>query len=236
MALTVKLGVRCLRVFHHLRRIEKSQAKPRGKQALDRRIDILFIHQAQLHGVQVFDVVGVVSGLGIGVDTFIVYAGFHRNRSRLSNGPGEMVGAHDFIDRITIGDHVAVELPGAPKLVLEQKVVSARRIAVDAVVGAHDGFRMSLDNRCSERGQVRIFQVVFRHHHIDGVPNRFRSAVDCEVFGGRDHAKIFRIVALHSTDESHTHAAGQERILAVCLLIAPPTRIASDIDIGRPEV
>jgi hypothetical protein len=56
------------------------------------------------------------------------------------------------------------------------------------------------------------------------------------VFGGRDHAKIFRIVALHSTDESHTHAAGQERILAVCLLIAPPTRIASDIDVRGPEV
>src|SRR6185312_654141 len=56
------------------------------------------------------------------------------------------------------------------------------------------------------------------------------------MLGGGDGAKILRIVALHTLNESAADLSGQERILAIGLLAATPARIAEDVDVGRPEI
>ena len=56
-----------------------------------------------------------------------------------------------------------------------------------------------------------------------------------KMLGGGDDFQVMRIVALHALDESHCHAGGKERVLAVSLLAAAPARIAKDVDVGRPE-
>ena len=56
------------------------------------------------------------------------------------------------------------------------------------------------------------------------------------MFGRRDSAIIFRIIALHAGHKGNTHLPRQERVFAVGLLAATPARIAEDIDIRRPEI
>ena len=63
----------------------------------------------------------------------------------------------------------------------------------------------------------------------------FRPAVHGEMLGGGVELAVLRVVALQAAHEAHAHARGQERILAVGFLSAPPARIAEDIDVGRPE-
>ena len=63
-----------------------------------------------------------------------------------------------------------------------------------------------------------------------------RSTVHGEVLGRGDCEVVPGVIALEAGDVGDAHAAGEERVLAVCLLPAAPSRIAEDIEVGRPEV
>src|SRR3954452_16517714 len=65
---------------------------------------------------------------------------------------------------------------------------------------------------------------------------RLRAAMHGKMLGRRDRPIIASIVALQPADKGDCHAAAEEWIFAVCLLAAPPARIAKNIHVGRPEV
>src|SRR5437764_1794127 len=65
---------------------------------------------------------------------------------------------------------------------------------------------------------------------------RFGAAVHGEVFRRRNYAVIMRIIALHSSHKSHRHTRAQKWILAVRFLSPPPTWIAKDVYVRRPEI
>src|SRR4029078_541709 len=132
--------------------------------------------------------------------------------------------------------HVAVKLPGATQLVLEQESARARRFAIDAVVSPHHGFCFALYDRGAERGQVSVFHVVPGYLHINGVPCGLGTAVHSKMLRRGDDPKIFRIVSLQSRDECHAHASREKRVLAVSLLASAPSWVTEDVDVGRPEV
>src|SRR5215469_2076395 len=64
----------------------------------------------------------------------------------------------------------------------------------------------------------------------------FWPAVHGIMFGSRDSAKIFRIVALQTSYKRNAHARGEIRIFTVRLLAPTPAWVAKDIDIWRPEI
>ena len=55
------------------------------------------------------------------------------------------------------------------------------------------------------------------------------------VFRGRHDFEIFGVSTLQTTDEGGPDLTGKERVFAVSLLPATPTRIANDVDVWRPE-
>ena len=62
------------------------------------------------------------------------------------------------------------------------------------------------------------------------------SAVYGKVFGRGNCEVVLRVIALQARDIRHAHAPGQERIFPVGLLPAAPSRIAKDVQVGRPEI
>ena len=61
------------------------------------------------------------------------------------------------------------------------------------------------------------------------------AAVHGEVLRGRDHLQVAGVVSLQALHELDAHARGEVRILAVGFLAAPPSRVAEDVDVRRPE-
>src|SRR5206468_11748574 len=140
-----------------------------------------------------------------------------RNRSSFSNRFGEFVTVVNVVNRIAIGNHIAIELPGAAQLVDEKEVVGACGLAVDAVVGTHHRLGLAFDNRRAECGQIGVFHIVLRGGDVHGVSHGFGAAVHGEVLGRRDDTEVLGIVALHSGYEGNSHFAGEEWIFAVGL-------------------
>src|ERR1700749_910671 len=71
---------------------------------------------------------------------------------------------------------------------------------------------------------------------VRGVPCTLRSAMHRVVFRRGDRAVVASVFALHPCDKGNSHASSQERVFSVCLLPAPPARIAKDVDVRRPKI
>src|ERR1700751_4015884 len=63
----------------------------------------------------------------------------------------------------------------------------------------------------------------------------FGAAVNGVMFGSGNRFEVTRVVALKAGDESDAKTGGEERIFAGGFLAASQTRIAEDVDGGRPE-
>ena len=95
---------------------------------------------------------------------------------------------------------------------------------------------MPLDHGSAEGRKISVFLVVLADIDVREMACWFGAAVHSEVFRRRNHAVIMRIIALHSSHESYRHTRAQKWILAVRFLSPPPTWIAKDIDVRRPEI
>ena len=60
-------------------------------------------------------------------------------------------------------------------------------------------------------------------------------AVNGEVFGGGDGLEVFGVRTLQAAGKGKSDLTGEERIFSVGLLTAAPSRVAIDVDIGRPQ-
>src|SRR6266700_7148583 len=147
-----------------------------------------------------------------------------------------MVALENVNNSSAVGNHVSLKVPFATKLLLQQELVHARGLPIDAVVGAHYRSRLRLCNGGAERRKIRIKLVVFADLHIGGVAGGLRAAVHSEMLGRRNHAVIFRIVSLHSRNKRHAHLCCEEWIFAVGFLAASPTRVTKNVDVGGPEI
>jgi hypothetical protein len=145
------------------------------------------------------------------------------------------VAKEDVVDRAAIGDDVARKLPLAAQNIAEQHVAATRRLAVDAVVCTHERVRATFANAHLEVGQIALAQVTLAHDGVERVALWLRSAVDGEVFHGRDGLEVLRVVALQPADELDRQLTRQKRIFAVRLLSASPAGIPEDVDVRRPE-
>jgi hypothetical protein len=126
-------------------------------------------------------------------------------------------------------------MPLAAKNVLEQHVAAARCLSVNPVVGAHQGVRTTVPYSHLEMRQIALAQIALAHHCIELVPRRLRPAMHGEVFHRCDGLEILRVIALKTVNELHRQCSGEKRILSVSLLPPSPSRIAEQVDVGRPE-
>src|SRR5580704_16332518 len=56
------------------------------------------------------------------------------------------------------------------------------------------------------------------------------------MFRGGDDAKIIWIIALKTGNERYSHSSREKGVLTISFLAAAPSRIAKNVDIGRPEI
>ena len=214
---------------------EVAGAEACAEQPHQRAVDVGHRHQPALQCLAVG--AGQSCGVGKGgAGAFVVDPGAQGG----GHGAGRVgcvvvVGA-DVGDRVAVGDHVAVEAPGAAQRVLQQQLAGAGRLAVDPVVGAHHRAGATFDHRGAERRQVGVLKVAARDVDVGVVAGGFRAAVHGVVLGRGDHVQPLRMIALHALDVGHADPRGQERILAIGFLAAPPARVAEDVEVRRPGV
>ena len=225
-----------LRIRNHLRGIEHSETHSGGEQANERSVHRAFRQISLLHSFNVGLVVVVVFYLREKIDALVVHAALERNGRGLRLSWTVTVTLKDIVDSAAVRDDVSLELPRAAKRVLQQKLVSAGRLAVDAVVCAHHRPGVALHNRRAKCRRVCVFLVMLADVNVSEVARWLRPAVYGKVFGSGDHAIIMRIVALHAGDESNGHTTTEERIFPIGLLAATPARVAEDIDVRGPKV
>ena len=199
------------------------------------RVDGALGEIALLHGGEERRVVAVILRLAE-VGAFVVHAALERDRRGLRLAGAVAVPVEYVAHGIAVGHDVALELPGAAQSVLQRELVGAGRLPIDAVVGAHDGSGVTLDDGGAECRKVGVFHVMLADIDVGEMTRGLRTAVHDEVLRGRDGEVVAGVRALHSRHVRYRHLRGEERVLAVGFLTAPPARVTEDIDVGCPEV
>ena len=111
----------------------------------------------------------------------------------------------EILDRPAIADHIAGKAPFLAQDLLEQRGTAAARLAVGAVVRAHDRPRAGFLHAGLERRQVGLAQIAGADNGIETVAQRFRAAVHRVVLGRRDQLEIPGMIALQALHKRHPH-------------------------------
>ena len=138
-------------------------------------------------------------------------------------------------DSPAIGDDIAVKSPPVPQNPLNEFAASATGIAAKAVVGTHHRLGMRLNNRCSERGKIRLEKVAITYQCVKDVTDRLGPAVNRKVLWSGDRLEIPRVISLHSLHEFHRQPPREIWIFTVGFHPPAPAGIAENVDVGRPE-
>ncbi len=218
--------IRNLRPAHALGRIEHAELKPSQHQPAQGCIDLCLADQALAHRRQ---------QRVVGLAAVELAASLDAERGRFGCGAHDLVMLEDVFDRVAVRNHVALESPSIAQRLLQQQRAGRRRLAIHAVVGAHDCGDLALLHQRLERGQVGVVEILLARMHIEVMSIGFGPAMHREVLRRRVHLAVLRIVALQTAHERDAHACGQPGIFAIRFLTAPPARVAKDVDVRRPE-
>ena len=132
-------------------------------------------------------------------------------------------GPRGAVRRAPVGHDPALEAPLGLQDVVEEMGVLAGVDAVDLVVGAHHAADAGLFHGDLEGQQVDLAQRPFIDAHVDPVAIGLLG-VGHEVLDGRNDA-----LRLDSAHLRRHHAAGQDRILAEVLEVAPVPGVPFDV-------
>ena len=114
----------------------------------------------------------------------------------------------DIVDGAAIGDDITLEAPFLAKDSGEQAAAAAAGLAIEAVVGAHDGISSAFLYSHFKLREVGLAEVALVRPGIEEMPFGFGAAMDGEVFDGGDGLEILRVVALQAFDKLDGEAAG----------------------------
>ena len=204
---------------------EAAQQIAGGIHALAGGRDVLLRHQALLIRGQ---------HMQVGVAAVDVAAVFERQRRRFRRGIGHMVMLVEVTNRPAVGRYMPLKLPLIAQNVHQQRLRSAGRFAVDAVVRAHDAFHLRFLHRRLERGQIRLVHILRVRHSVEGMADGFRAGVHRKMLGARGDLEVLAI-ALQALDEPYAQPAGKIRIFTICLMTAAPARVTEDVDVRAPH-
>ena len=119
--------------------------------------------------------------------------------------------------------------------VLHEERAGRTAVAVDGVVGRHDGLDLCVLDQHLECRKICLIEILERRFDIGSVSCGLRARMHGEVLGAGCGLEIVRVVALKPLDECRSQHARQIGVLAVGLHAAAPARITEDVDVGRPE-
>ena len=212
--------------LHQLGSVEHSEPEARGEQSGDRRIDLRLGDQPEFHRFH---------QIGIHAAAIEVGTALHGERGGGRRGGRDFVAQVDVVDRAAVRHDVSRELPLTTQDVLQQQVAAARRLAADAIVGAHQRIRSPLADAGLEVRQVALAQVALADHRVERVAVGLWSAVHGEMLHRGHRLQVLRVVTLKAANELRAEPAREKGIFTVRFLSPPPPRVAKEIDIGRPE-
>ena len=159
---------------------------------------------------------------------------FEGQRSRFGCCVRHMVVLMEIADGPAVAGDVAVKLPLSPKDIHQKRFGTAGGLTVDAIVGAHHGFHLTLRDRGFKGGQIGLIHILGRSLGIKGVPDRLRAGVDRKMLGAGCRLQVVPF-SLQTLNVGHAKAAGQIGIFTQCLMAAAPSRVTKDIDVRAPE-
>ena len=119
----------------------------------------------------------------VGAAAVQVGARFQSGGTGLGGGIGIVVVGVEIIDCPAVGNHVALEAPFFPQVILQQLRAAAAGVAVDGVIRAHDRFHMALFDGGLKGGEVGLLHVLLGGVDIKGVPLGLRAGVNGKVLG-----------------------------------------------------
>ena len=155
-----------------------------------------------------------------------------------------MPAGQEIANGTTIAGDESVESPFIAQYLLFVTSLRAAGLAVDTLIGAHNLGHLSLLHQCLEGGEISLPEVALGQVlHVELMAVPLGATMDGKVLGTGEqlavlaHAEIFAVIAytLQATHDGKAHLRREIGILAVGLLPAPPSGIAEDIDVGRPE-
>ena len=136
-------------------------------------------------------------------------------------------------DRPAVRNKMSLKAPVLTQDFLQRRT-SAAWLSVCPVVSAHDRFYACFLHKRLKCRKVGLLHILRRRLGVKLMSERLRSGV---------HRKMLRTcrrlqgisISLQAFYKRHTKTACQIRILSICLMTAPPARIAENVDIRRPE-
>ena len=102
----------------------------------------------------------------------------------------------EVVDGSAVAGDEAFEGPVGAEDLFEKKVAGAGGLAVDGVVGAHDGVGFGFDDGFAEGGEVGVPEIVGGGVDVGAVAGGLGAGVDGEVLGGSDDAEVGGVGAL----------------------------------------
>ena len=205
--------------------VHNAQQIPGSEQPDGSLTDILFRNQLLGQGGE---------QAAIGAAAVQVGAGLQGGGAGLGGSIGEMVIFVEIPDGPAVGNHMTLEAPFVPQIFLKQLRAAAAGIAVDCVVGAHDGLHIGFLHRRFKGGQVGFLHVLFAGVDIEVVPLRLGAGVDRKMLGAGGGFQVFP-VSLQAPDIGLAQLGGQGGVLAIGLMAPAPAGVTENIDVGGPE-
>jgi hypothetical protein len=173
-------------IFYAVGGIEHAEFHAGGEESFNGDVDLPF--GDHFFGGGFFEV-------GIGVEAFEVAAGSDGEYGGRVRGGNNLMALVDIVDGAAVRDDIAPEAPFVSKDGGEQAAAAAAGLAIEAVVGAHDGEGFPFPDAHFKLREVGLAKVAFVRSGVEKMAFRFGAAMDGEVFDGGDGLEIFRIVA-----------------------------------------
>src|SRR5580704_153575 len=145
-------------------------------------------------------------GLPLSESALQISAGLHRGCGSMDHIRSVMMASVDVCHGGAVTDDISVKMPGVAEMIAQEHGIGTGGSSVDGVIGAHDGLGMGFGHGSAEGGKVGVLEIVRRDIDVETVPDRLRATVHSVVLGRGDNLEIFRVVTLHASNKSDTHA------------------------------
>ena len=205
--------------------IEEAQEIPGCEKTFTGCRDLFFRHQSLFQSLEHME---------IGVAAVQVAAVFQGQGGAFFGRVGHFMILMEIADGPAVADHMTAEPPLFAQGFLQQRFASAGGLAVDAVVGTHDGLHFRFLYCFFKGGEVGFSHVFWICHGVELMSQGLGSAVDGKMLAAGGDLQVFS-VSLEAFDEADAQTGGQIGILAVGFVTAAPPRIAENVDIRAPN-
>ena len=149
------------------------------------------------------------------------------------SGGGYLMIDVEIPDCPAVADHMAAESPFSAERPDQQCFTAAGRLTVHAVICAHDRFNLGFLNRRFKCSKICFRHILRRSLSIEFMAKGLGTGMYSKMLAACSGLQVFSM-PLQAFYKAYAETACQIWILPVCLMPAPPSRIAEYVDVGAP--